>query len=212
MEVRNANQSRAVSLDRDSLTSNSDFETFLKMLTTQVQNQDPLSPLETSEFANQLAAFTMVEQQTLTNQRLNELLSILDKKDVGNYASMVGQTTVHEPPFYYSGQPVSFEIIEMNSEEAAKIVVIDATGNAVSQQVVGVGAERVEWSGRDFEGGFLNAGTYSAQLRSVGDDRVLDAKVGLVSTVEEVRFDPSGVKLLMGNGSVVSETAILKLR
>ena len=51
----------------------SDFETFLKMLTTQMQNQDPLNPIESSDYAVQLATFSGVEQQVRTNQLLADL-------------------------------------------------------------------------------------------------------------------------------------------
>ena len=49
----------------------SDFETFLKMLTVQMENQDPLNPTDSSEYAMQLATFSGVEQQVLTNDLLN---------------------------------------------------------------------------------------------------------------------------------------------
>ena len=49
----------------------SDFETFLTMLSVQMQNQDPLNPTDSTEFASQLAQFSTVEQQTLTNTLLN---------------------------------------------------------------------------------------------------------------------------------------------
>ena len=53
-----------------------DFSQFLSLLTVQLQNQDPLSPMETNEFTNQLVAFTGVEQQINTNQKLDDLVSL----------------------------------------------------------------------------------------------------------------------------------------
>lgn len=52
------------------------FEVFLKMLTTQIKNQDPLNPMENTEFAVQLATFTGVEQQVQTNLLLTQLLQV----------------------------------------------------------------------------------------------------------------------------------------
>ncbi|MFV2001871.1 MAG: flagellar hook capping FlgD N-terminal domain-containing protein, partial [Paracoccaceae bacterium] len=52
---------------------NSDFETFLKLLTTQLKNQDPLKPVDSSDFAVQLATFSSVEQQVKTNDLLTSL-------------------------------------------------------------------------------------------------------------------------------------------
>lgn len=51
----------------------SDFETFLKMLTAQARYQDPLEPIDLTEYASQLAQFSMVEQQVKTNDMLSAL-------------------------------------------------------------------------------------------------------------------------------------------
>jgi hypothetical protein len=63
-----------LSEDTPKATLGSDFETFLKMLTTQMKNQDPLNPVESSEYAVQLATFSSVEQQVLTNDLLTRLI------------------------------------------------------------------------------------------------------------------------------------------
>ncbi|MEM9127629.1 MAG: flagellar hook capping FlgD N-terminal domain-containing protein, partial [Pseudomonadota bacterium] len=55
----------------------SDFETFLLMLTAQARNQDPLEPLDSSQYASQLAQFSMVEQQVQTNDLLSSLSNAL---------------------------------------------------------------------------------------------------------------------------------------
>ena len=55
----------------------SDFETFLQMLTVQARYQDPLEPLSSSDYAAQLAQFSMVEQQVLTNDQLGNLAGLI---------------------------------------------------------------------------------------------------------------------------------------
>ena len=55
------------------VTLNDTFDNFLTLLTTQLQNQDPLSPVDTNDFTNQLVQFTAVEQSLLMNQKLDEL-------------------------------------------------------------------------------------------------------------------------------------------
>ena len=54
-----------------------DFNAFIKMLTAQVKNQDPLKPIDSTEFATQLATFSSLEQQVLTNSKLSEISSNL---------------------------------------------------------------------------------------------------------------------------------------
>jgi len=78
MEIGQVNQSvtPAAALEQGVTSSSvisSDFETFLIMLTTQMENQDPLNPIESSDYAVQLATFSSVEQQVLTNDLLGTL-------------------------------------------------------------------------------------------------------------------------------------------
>ena len=64
------------SADQSSVLS-SDFETFIRMLTTQAKYQDPLEPIDSSEYAAQLAQFSMVEQQVKSNDILAQLATCL---------------------------------------------------------------------------------------------------------------------------------------
>ena len=66
----------------------SDFETFLRMLTAQMKNQDPLNPVESADFATQLATFSGVEQAVLTNDLLRGLSLQIG---VSGLASWVGK-------------------------------------------------------------------------------------------------------------------------
>ena len=67
-----------------------DFSQFLSLLTTQLQHQDPLSPMDTTEFTNQLVAFTGVEQQINTNQKLDSLVSLQLGNAMGSALGYVG--------------------------------------------------------------------------------------------------------------------------
>ena len=69
-------------------SESTDYITFLQMLTTQMQNQDPLNPMEASDFAVQLATFAGVEQATYTNQLLGAMMSQTGLSDLGNWVGM----------------------------------------------------------------------------------------------------------------------------
>src|SRR5580704_9288521 len=70
----------------------SNFNTFLTMLTTQLQHQDPLSPLDTSQFTQQLVSFSEVEQQINTNKNLQQLIQIQNTNQASAATPLVGQT------------------------------------------------------------------------------------------------------------------------
>ena len=70
----NAGSATKTSTSRATLSNN--FETFLKLLTTQLQYQDPMQPMDTNEFTQQLVQYSQVEQQLSTNDKLDSLLEI----------------------------------------------------------------------------------------------------------------------------------------
>src|ERR1700733_1028071 len=68
------------------------FNTFLQLLTTQLQNQDPLSPLDTTQFTQQLVEFASVEQQVNMNTNLQTLISMQQTSEATSALQLVGNT------------------------------------------------------------------------------------------------------------------------
>ncbi|WP_416883813.1 flagellar hook capping FlgD N-terminal domain-containing protein [Marivita sp.] len=190
-----------------------DFETFLRMLTTQIQNQDPLSPMAADQFASQLASFSMVEQQTLTNQKLDILASAFGAGGITAYASVVGRFALHEGPFDFTGAEITLEIADITEFDGdVKLVILDSRGAVVSEAALAAGQSRVTWNGTDFEGRIVAPATYTAEIRRVADETNIDVRIATGDLVEEVRFGATQVELLLANGTVVPETAITTLR
>src|ERR1017187_374086 len=72
----------------------SNFTTFLTLLTTQLQNQDPLSPMDTNQFTQQLVEFASVEQQMKSNDSLSTLVSLQQSAQTTSALQLVGATVV----------------------------------------------------------------------------------------------------------------------
>src|SRR5690606_25523957 len=85
----------------------SDFETFLVMLTTQMQNQDPLNPIQSSDYAAQLATFSGVEQQVKTNTLLESLSTQLGLSGMAQMAAWVGMEARVTAPVLFEGTPLT---------------------------------------------------------------------------------------------------------
>ena len=85
----------------------SDFETFLRMLTVQMQNQDPLNPVDSSDYAVQLATFSGVEQQVLTNDLLRGLAAQNGTAGLAQMANWVGMEARAVGAAYFNGAPVT---------------------------------------------------------------------------------------------------------
>src|SRR6056297_833488 len=67
------------------------FDTFLTLLTTQLKNQDPIKPMETNEFTNQLVSFTQVEQAIQTNERLDDMINQAAGSQLTTASALVGK-------------------------------------------------------------------------------------------------------------------------
>jgi|688.fasta_scaffold418906_2 flagellar basal-body rod modification protein FlgD len=144
----------------------SDFNTFLTMLTTQLKNQDPLNPMDNSEYAVQLATFSGVEQQVKTNTLLESLGAQLGLSGLTTYAGWVGKDARADMPVWYSGKPVTLAAEPDPKADKAELVVTDATGAVVARQQVPLDARTVTWTGLDPQGVARPTGSYTFALES----------------------------------------------
>jgi len=188
----------------------SDFETFLRMLTTQVENQDPLNPLESTEFAVQLATFSGVEQQVKTN----ELLGGLAASGLARVADWVGMEARAAAPVAFEGAQIALKTERMAEAVRADILVRDAADRLVDTLPADPEGGIVRWAGRRADGTPFAPGLYSFEM--VGYD-ANDAETGrsvpeAYSQVAEVRLGPDGPEVVFASGSSVTADKVSGLR
>ena len=115
--------------------SGGDFQTFLKMLTTQIKNQDPLNPMEGSDFAVQLATFSGVEQQV----RTNDLLAQIAAHSAGSLSAVsqwIGKEVRTTDPVAFDGSPLTLTIDHAPDADGVTLVTYDAAGTVVSVSIL----------------------------------------------------------------------------
>lgn len=192
----------------------SDFETFLRMLTTQMQNQDPLEPMKSDELSVQLATFSGVEQQVRTNELLTGLGAKFGAGGMAEFASWVGKDARSAGPAYFDGTtPVSVAAQRAADADRAEIVVFDSDGAEVSRLPVLVSGETVTWDGRNSSGGLLPSGLYSIKTESFADGKLLDSSPAeTYSRVTEARVENGEVLMVLSGGAKVSAEKITALR
>jgi hypothetical protein len=95
--------------ETDQTVITADFQTFLQLLTTQLKNQDPLNPMESTEYATQLATFSGVEQQVRTNELLETLSNGYATLGLGQLSGWIGMQATAEMPVAFSGAPVTVQ-------------------------------------------------------------------------------------------------------
>lgn len=212
MEVNTLTTTPSTSTASNDSGLTSDFETFLRMLTTQIQNQDPLSPLEADQFAIQLAQFSMVEQQTKTNGFLEALASATNTNGVADYADLLGRTVEHSSAFSYTGTPIAVKLDQSQTDGTAILAITDSGGRVVFEQTVDATQATFTWSGLYSDGSVGPSGTYTAEMRSAQDGEVIQNAARVTSDVVEITRGTDGILLLLSDGTSIPSDAVVSLR
>ena len=191
----------------------SDFETFLKMLTAQAKYQDPLEPIASTEYAAQLAQFSMVEQQVKTNDALSGLISATGTGNLAALASWVGMEVRSEAPVAFTGTPVTVVPKIEAGADRAELVVHDSFGVEVQRIGVGLSGDPVEWAGTSQDGTPFPAGTYKFSVESYAQVSLLGTKPAeSYAMVEEAQIESGTVMLVLGSGHSVAASDVSSVR
>lgn len=191
----------------------SDFETFLKMMTAQVQNQDPLNPMDSSEYASQLATFSSVEQQVLTNDLLRNLGDMLGGNALQQYGSWVGMDALARVPAEFTGNPIVIRPDYEPNADSAIVAVRNSAGEVVQRLSIPVGQEEVLWAGYDDQQNALPDDVYRFEIESYQNGELTGTTLASVYTrVEEIRNQGTSVVVRLAGGIEVESTQVNGLR
>lgn len=188
------------------------FDTFLTLLTTQLKNQDPTSPMDSKEFTNQLVQFSQVEQSINQNKNLEKLLAAFMSQQSGNNLNFIGKIVdVDDNKVKLAEDGNAFWAYELpKGVMNVQYRILDDKGAVVrtvqvsSDQAAGFKAGRVEvaWDGQDGQGNEMPAGTYKLEVvaKDSAGKTVDGVKVfarGYVEALETV----DGVQYLVVSGN-----------
>jgi len=191
----------------------SDYEMFLQMLTTQMTNQDPLNPVDSSDYAVQLATFSSVEQQVLTNELLSELTTQLSSSGLTDLAGYVGKEVRTENPAYFNGTPIDIVPDIAPNADAANLRVIDARGRVVQQLQLDPTEKVTNWPGLDATGTPLPPQLYSFEVVSYAEGSVVQTEpASTYARIDEAQTTPSGLELILAGGVSVKPEDITAMR
>lgn len=190
----------------------SDFETFLRMLTVQLKNQDPLNPMQSSDFAVQLATFSGVEQQVRTNDLLTRLSEGFTASGLTQLAGWIGKEVRTSGPTWFDGAPMTL-YPPAGVSGPAFLVVRDESGLPVTRTPMMLGDEALTWAGARPDGSPFPPGLYRFEIEFVeGQDVVRTVGVEHYNRVEEVRVGINGPMLLFEGGAMVPASDVLAVR
>ena len=168
-------------------------DAFLTMMVAQLRNQDPLSPMDGTDFTAQLAQFSSLEQQLTTNTNLEAILGELKtSSDETNLFNYIGKniTSDGNPVTVRNGEVVAGGQFTLEEASTIDVVVYNSEGSAVrvlssSYELIGEGTYDIEWDGRDESGFKVGNGEYTYDVIAKNVDgeytSVSTSSTGLVS-------------------------------
>ncbi len=197
----------AQSTQQQSITLAEDFSDFLTLLTTQLQNQDPLAPMDSTEFTNQLVQFSQVEQQINSNQKLDDMLQLQlsSMSSVGiNYVGLDISYLSAEANF--DGEaPVTINYSLSDEAFSAQLFVRDETGEVVYSIEVpkDLGQNEFVWNGQTDGGGTAPAGTYTINIDAIdANDDPIQVSTAVSGNVRGIETQNGVIFLLVGDRAV----------
>jgi flagellar basal-body rod modification protein FlgD len=190
------------------------FDTFLQLLTTQLKNQNPLDPLDTNQFTQQLVQFTSVEQQLKTNEFLEAMMTASQGASNAEAVSYVGKvvTASGNKAELVDGQAKWHFAVEQPADIIA--TVRDMDGNVVYTKAGGVeqGESVFTWDGVGGDGRKRPDGSYSITIEARNKDgQLIDVATEMTGEVTGVDFSGSEPVLIVGTARV-NLSAVMSVR
>jgi flagellar basal-body rod modification protein FlgD len=150
----------------DGSTIAGNFQTFLTLLTTQLKNQDPLSPLDTNQFTQQLVSFAQVEQQLKQNEQLTTLVSLEKTAQSTAALAYVGQTVAVDGQTAALKNKQASWSFTVPKPVSSTVTIKNSTGQTVftSSYTMQAGAQNFSWDGKDNTGVQWPDGNYTLSV------------------------------------------------
>lgn len=128
------------------------YNQFLILLTTQLQNQDPLDPMQSQEFTNQLVQFSQVEQAILGNEKLDNMLTQWNNNQIGQSLGYIGKDVYYKgEEIYHEGGDVKLGYAIEGDSKQAKMRIVDENNQVVRTLSLPAGTTsgNITWDGKD---------------------------------------------------------------
>ena len=195
---------------------NEDLNRFLTLLVTQLQNQDPLDPLDATEFTSQLVQFASVEQQIFQNSNLEKLLNLQETNQISQMVDFIGKRVE------YFGQELSLEKGNAEFSYVMPSSVVDANVNISNSAGLNVffakgdataGKHTVIWDGVDKNGNQQSDGKYSVLVSGTAPQgNLVTIEHLMVGSVSGAGVEESQVKLFIGEDIIIDQETIISVR
>lgn len=197
---------------------NETYDDFLRLLTTQLQYQDPLNPADSTEFTNQLVQFSQVEQQISMNQKLDSLLALGGSQGVTAALGYIGLEATYEGTgIAFDGQtPAKIDFDLPRAAKQAELLIRDDAGTILYRGPAPSesGVHSITWDGKTTGGRDVDPGAYRVEIAAVDtEDNPISVTTQLTAKIVGVETQADGsIALSLGQGLSIPDSAVLAAR
>ena len=178
------------------------FDQFLTLLTTQLRNQNPLDPLDTNQFTQQLVQFAGVEQQLKQNETLTALLAVSKATTGASAIGFVGQTVTADGAATQLKDGKAEWKLNASKGGTGTITIKDAKGNVVysGTKTLTAGDQTYSWDGKTSTGSAAADGEYSITVEGTDvSGAAITVKTEVTGKVDGIDFSTTVPTLLIGS-------------
>ena len=190
-----------------------DYESFLKLLTAQLRNQDPLAPMDATQFMTQLAQLSTVEQSMRSNDTLGKVLDTLKSSGMRMDMALLGRKVeVASDQLSLAGGKAEAAYTVDGTPASVKLEVLNSAGSVLysTPGSLKAGRQVFDWSGKTASGGTVPDGVYTLRVTAKDKDgKALKSATVVSDTVAEVRSVDGASKFVLKNGATVDSSAVL---
>jgi flagellar basal-body rod modification protein FlgD len=198
-----ANQSKSSIAKADLADS---FDNFLNLLTTQLKHQDPLSPMDTNEFTNQIVQFANVEQSITTNTNLEQLISLQQANRTASAIEYLGkriEANGETTPLVDGYAEWNYALAE--PAKSVKLTITDSSGNTVYSRsgATELGAHQLVWDGIDDDGNPAPGGNYTLTVAARNEEgKAMKPTTTVVGHVTGIETQGEDLMLFVGRSGI----------
>lgn len=214
-EVSAATQTQQTQSETKLATANlaNNFDTFLTLLTEQLKNQDPLDPMDSEQFVQQLVQFSSVEQQIASNESLEALLALQQSDAQLTSLQFIGKdATVNTTYTLLKDGEAKWEYGLPQEAQSVELLITDETGKQVRRLSgdTSEGVHEAVWDGKDEAGNTLPAGVYQLEVVAKdADDVIMDYAVRVTHRVTGVEMSGGQAQVSFANGELVLPASLV---
>ena len=190
-----------------------EFNSFIKLLTAQMRNQDPLAPIDSTQFVEQLATFSALEQQVRSNSSLEIIATMMNDMTGLLAGQWLGQpVSIEASSVPYTDSNIDFSVNAPTGTERSVLTVKDSAGQAVWTETLDPDEETHSWNGQLQSGGTATADevyTFSIDTYDADDVHLASVSPQVITTVTSIASE-GGILYVTTAAQLTSELSKVK--